>query len=86
MQRTACTSFSIATLSEGRLRANGVHTLKWMDGQRAEYHGGDHGEGTVKRGGVQSPAGSPRQRTRIKVNPGFRRQFAHGRSPTQHVR
>jgi hypothetical protein len=35
---------------------------------------------------VQSPARSPRQRTRIKVNPGFRRQFAHGRSPTQHVR
>src|SRR3954454_20625910 len=57
MQRTACASFSISTLRERRLRANGVHTLKWMDGQRAEHHGGNHGEGAVKRGGVQSPPG-----------------------------
>jgi len=30
--------------------------------------------------------GAPRQRTRVKMQTGFRRQFAHGRSPTLHSR
>ena len=47
--------------------------LERMNRQRAEYHGGNHGKRPVERGGVQTRPGPPRERARVKVQPGFRR-------------
>jgi hypothetical protein len=52
--------------------------------QRAEYHGRDDRECAVDRSRMQSSGGLPRKGTRMKVQTGFRRYLAHGRSPTPH--
>ena len=47
--------------------------LERMNRQRAEYHGGNHGKRPVEGCGVQAKPGPPRERARVKVQPGFRR-------------
>ena len=73
MQLAAFTSFSIATSTEGRLRANEVDALERMNRQRAEHHGRNEREGTIERSRVEPRSGPPGQRARIKVQAGFRR-------------
>src|SRR5450631_3010340 len=71
-----------------RTRSGGVRPnlagSERMDRQRAEHHGRDQREGAVQRSRVQPSFGPPGQRTRIQVEAGFRRYFAHGRSPGTH--
>ena len=59
-------------------------TLERVHRQCAEHDGRDQRERAVKGGGMQPGSGPAGQGTCIKVQTGFRRQFAHGRSPTQH--
>jgi DNA-binding HxlR family transcriptional regulator len=52
--------------------------------KRAEHNRRDHGKCAVESEQVKAPAISSHQRTRIKVQAGLRRQFAHGGSPMPH--
>jgi hypothetical protein len=52
--------------------------------KRAEKDTHDEGEGAVKHGCMKSGSAFPGKGTRVEVQAGFRRQLAHGRSPTWH--
>ena len=56
-----------------RSRAVREAELERMNRQRAEHHGGDHGQRPIERGGMEPLPGPPRERARIEVQPGFRR-------------
>jgi hypothetical protein len=61
-------------------------SLERVNRQRSKYHGGNEGECAIEGGGMQPSARTPGQGTRVKVQAGFRRKSAHGRSPTPHPR
>ena len=46
---------------------------EWVYRERAEYHGRDEREGAVQGSRMEAGSGSPGQRTRVKVQAGFRR-------------
>src|SRR6266481_3239737 len=58
--------------------------LERVDRQRSEHHRGNDGECAIEGDRVQTMSRPPRKGTRVQVQAGFRRWFAHSRSPTPH--
>ena len=70
----------------GQPPASRFERSEGVNRERAQHDRRDHGQRTVQRDQMH-PRGRPlrrHKRARIEMQPCFRRQFAHGRSPSLH--